>query len=286
VQPARFCIASLQPADGQTLDVLLDLRTADRVVEGRVVDQAGQGVAGSAVKAGYFPAVQRIDETIAVKTDADGAFRFTGLTPDTFVIWVPHSGPSDTVTLSNEQSTSVALTMPDPVLRGSESTPDEPERTAWGEPNADGLVAGVRLEPPAKSLAIGDLIQVQLVVMNPRARQNTGLQLLGQPTCMQSTARQGHCAHQLLPLLGHQCDRSYSLEPGYEATIGSFEIGLTAAGDTDNSPPPIPFPIACRPGEQFVLRYYLSQEPGHEWTTGDLPLECKDQPPEKKPPSE
>jgi beta-lactamase regulating signal transducer with metallopeptidase domain len=257
VQPARFCIEYVQPGDGETIDVTLDLRTANRVVEGRVVDPDGQGLAGVAVEAGYYPAINRIDETIAVKTDAEGRFRFTGLTADTFVVGLPHFGPFDTVTLTNEEPASVTLTK-DPYRRGSQPAPEDVASTTWGEPNGDGLVAGLRLDPPAESYAIGDTITANVVVRNPTSETKTFEYSFSAYANLDAVDSEGNVIAKInyFHFTGLNAIFTYSLEPGQEVLVGRFSATLTSAGDTENSPPG-GFVIPCPPDEQVELRCQL-----------------------------
>jgi protocatechuate 3,4-dioxygenase beta subunit len=272
VQPARFCVEYVQPADGQTIDVTLDLRTANRVVEGRVVDPAGEGLAGVAVEAGYYPAINRIDETIAVKTDAEGRFRFTGLTADTFVVGLPHFGPFDSVTLTKEEPASVTLTK-DPYRRGSQPAPDAVESTTWGEPNGDGLVAGLRLDPPAEGYAIGDTITANVIVRNPTSETKTFEYSFSAYANLDAVDSEGNVIAKInyFHFSGLNAIFTYSLEPGQEVLVGNFSATLTSAGDTENSPPG-GFVIPCPRDGQVVLRCQLYANADDTWPTGDTPL--------------
>jgi protocatechuate 3,4-dioxygenase beta subunit len=276
VQPARFCIEYVQPADGQTVDVVLDLRTANRVVEGKVVNPSGQGLAGVAVEAGYYPAINRIDETIAVKTDADGRFRFTGLTADTFIVGLPHFGPYDTVTLSKDEPVSVTITK-DPYRRGSDPAPGDIESTRWGEPGAEGLVAGLRLEPSKESYAMGDAVTVNVVVRNPTSETKTFDYSFSAHANLDAMDGQGNILARInyFHFSGVNAIFAYSLEPRQEALVGHFNVTLTAKDDTANSRPG-GFVIPCPRDEQVELRCQLYAMPDNLWSTGRTPLKYKD----------
>ena len=276
VQPARFCIESVNPSDGETIDVVIDLRTADRTVEGRVVDPDGQPLAGIAVNAGYVPAINRLDETIAVKTDAEGRFRFTGLTPDTFVIGLPSFGLYETVNLAEQQSTTVLLTR-DPYRRGIEPAPESVEQTIWGEPNDAGLVAGLRLEPASDSYAIGDAITANVIVRNPTEETLTFDYSFSADANLDALDSQGNTLAQInyFHFSGLNAIFSYSLEAGQEAKVGAFTATLTAAGDTENSPPG-GFVIPCPANERIMLRCSLFALRSEEtWITGATPVPVK-----------
>jgi hypothetical protein len=265
------------PGDSETIDVVLDLRTANRVVEGRVVDLDGNGLAGVAVDAGYYPAINRIDETIAVKTDAEGRFRFTGLTADTFAVGLLTFGPSEMVTLTEEEPASVLLTK-DPYRRGSDPAPADIETTQWGEPGEAGLVAGLRLDPVAESYEIGDAITVNVIVRNSTSEAKTFEYSFSAYASLEALDSQGNRLAWInyFHFTGLNAIFTYSLEPGQEVLVGRFNVTLTAAGDTGNSPPG-GFVIPCPRDAPVVLRCQLYANLDNKWPTGDTPLRLKDE---------
>jgi len=259
-QPARLYVVHRRAADGERIEnIVLDLRKCDCVVEGTIVDHEGKGVAGRWIRATFAAAKGRLDESIRVKSDQQGRFRFTGLSPDEFVIGTETPGMTQQVKAGRNQPVQERLTT---YITGRKPPQDEAARCAWGEPNAKGLVAGLRLSPDREAYALGDVRRVAFVVRNPTrevrmfshcfAKQGE-LSVLDEQGNTIAALNYGHFSG--IPYEAH-----YRLAPEHEAVVGSFQIGLTAQADQQTTPPNATFQVPCRAGQTLTLQGNLSAE--------------------------
>ena len=69
--------------------------------------------------------------------------------------------------VSPEKAIDVKLTT---YVTGQKTSPDDLSATAWGAPNKDGLVVGLRLTPDKPSYGVGDVIVAEVVVTETTQR--------------------------------------------------------------------------------------------------------------------
>jgi len=257
-QPRTLCVVHRKAADGERIEnVVLDLRKCNCVVEGTIVDHEEKGVAGRWIRATFAAAKGRLDESIMVKSDEQGRFRFAGLSPDEYVIGTATPGFTQRIKAIQNLTVQVRLTT---YVTGRKSPQDEAVRCVWGEPNAKGLVAGLQLSPDKKAHALGDVLRVAFVVRNPTREVQVFSHCFSKQGELNVFDEQGNSIAALNygHFTGIPCTVHYRLDPDHEAAVGTFQIGLTAQDDQQNTPPPVHFQVPCRAGQTLTLQGNLS----------------------------
>ena len=259
-QPAKLFIHHFKAKDGQTAeDIVLDLRKARCVVQGVIVDENGKGVANRWISATLAAAKGRLDESVVVKTDANGRFRFEGLSPHEYTIGTYTPSPRHSFRLVEGKPTDVRLTTH---IDGRAPPKDRTVGPAWGEPNEDGIVAGLQLRPSRTEYSIGDTIRANVVIRNSGKQTRTieytfsaqgELNVLKPDNSVVARLNYGHFS-------GIALQQTYRLQPDQEVVVGSFTVGLVGTKDakTDTPPSGATFGIPCRPTDRLKLGCNLS----------------------------
>lgn len=255
-QPGKLCIVSFTATDGQQKDdVVLDLSKCNCIVEGRIMDHEDKGVPNRWIQATIASAKGRLDESITVKSDSEGRFRFEGLTADEFEIGTYTPGRTETVKPSLEKPTQVQLTT---YVQGKAALANDPNPPNYGEPSASGIVGGIRLRDGAKP-KLGDVVSAEVVIKNSSNRVKMFAYSFAEQANLRAfegdkTVAELNYSH----FTGLTVTMHYRLEPNQEAVVGSFDFGLHDPNDNENGLPKATFQIPCQAGQALTLRCDMS----------------------------
>lgn len=255
-QPGKLCIVTFTATDGQQKDdIVLDLSKCNCIVEGRIVDHEDKGVPNRWIQATIASARGRLDESITVKSDAEGRFRFEGLTADEFVIGTHTPGRAETVMPSLEEPAKVLLTT---YVRGKTPPANEPNPPIYGEPSESEIVAGLRIQGGVQH-KIGDVITAEVLIKN----NSDQVKMFAYSFAEHANLRAFEVDKAIAELnyshfTGLTVTTHYRLEPNQEAVVGSFDCGLHDPNDNQNSPPKASFKIPCQSGQALTLRCDMS----------------------------
>ena len=97
-----------------------------------------------------------------MKSDAEGRFRFEGLTADEFSIGTYTPSFKETVKPSPGNPAFVQLTT---YIQGKSPGVDEPNPPIYGEPSDNGIVGGIRIQGGAQH-KLGDVITAEVLIKN------------------------------------------------------------------------------------------------------------------------
>ncbi|MFO0940749.1 MAG: M56 family metallopeptidase [Pirellulales bacterium] len=256
-QPGKLCIVSFTATDGQVKDdIFLDLSKCNYVVEGRIVDHEDKGVPNRWIQATFAGAKGRLDESITVNSDAEGRFRFEGLTNDEFEIGTYTPGIRETFKPSLDKPPFVRLTT---YVQGKEALANDPNPPIYGEPSESGIVGGIRVRDGAKH-KLGDSFNIDVLIKNNTDQVKMVAYSFAEHANLRAFDGDKSIAElNYSHFTGITVTTHYRLAPNQEVVVGSFNCGLHDPDDKQNGLPKSTFKIPCRVGQPLTLRCQLRE---------------------------
>lgn len=276
---AQLFISHVRAKDGQQVEnVMVDLSKATCVLEGRLVNYDGSGIAGASIKADFAASAARLTHYAWARTDQQGRYRIEGLPPHEFFVsaWAKnhYGGPRQRVKLELGETRTLRLLG---YLAGHPAPEPKPDDPRWGKPAGD-LRAAIELRPGREAYSMGETIEVRPVLRNTGEKTVTLVHDFAATVELHVTDEAGKVqTFSYKNFSGRTVATTYVLEPGHEVEMqGRFGLKLVRPDFAEyliQAPgKPLAFALKTRPG----AKYKLTCDLGNGLGTGETDLVVKE----------